>query len=288
MTVNNRGVFNFSFTDEEMDILYQNRMGTIENYDLFLEEAFNVLYERLAENLKALREKIIKELSVALLSILEDLQINIESITKTNTQFNPIEQSIISCKTDLQIIVLQIIKWFNVSKNQYIEEFPIDMIVQNSLDYINRIHTDSIQNAFVTTNFNCNSNIKGKYFEIFGDMLINIFDNIISKNKELGRKLKIEISIIQVSDAIEIIIKNNISSLVDKKKLKERIVEINQNVQDYKQKGINSSFEEGSGFLKICKCIAVDLERDIYEVEPSIIKNMFEVKINFNLNKLIV
>ncbi|MCG8881636.1 hypothetical protein G1L02_00400 [Tenacibaculum finnmarkense] len=284
----NCGVFDFNFSQDEIYILYHNRMGKIENYDLFLEETFNILYERLDESLKILRERISKELSIDFLSLLEKLQNNIYLTARKEFQTTPIKQSVISCQTDLQLTVNQVLKWFNISKNQYIEEFPIDMIVQNSLDYINSIHTDSIQNSVVKTNFKCDSNFKGKYFEIFGDMLINIFDNIVSKNKDLGHKLKIDISIVQTDNAIEIIIKNNISSSINKKMLKERVEVITQNVKNYKKEGINSSFEEGSGFLKICKCIAVDLERDVYEVEPKIKDNNFEVKINFELNKLIV
>jgi hypothetical protein len=285
---NNNGVFDFSYSQDMMYALYHNRMGKIENYDLFFEETFSVLYERLDKNLNTLREKITRNLSTKLLLTLEKLQDGISEVVKKGDELNPIEQKIISCKTDLQLIIPQINKWFNISKNQYIEEFPIDMIVQNSLDYINSIHTHSIQNASVKTTCKCSSNFKGKYFEIFGDMLINIFDNIVSKNKDLGNELKIDINIKQVNESIELVIKNNISNSTDKNILKERVKKIIKNVTDYKKEGINSSFEEGSGFLKICKCISVDLERDNYEVVPKIVKNNFEVKINFELKELIV
>jgi hypothetical protein len=138
------------------------------------------------------------------------------------------------------------------------------------------------------TSYKCSSSFKGRYFETFGDMLINIFDNIVSKNKDLGNQLIVEINIKQVKDKIEFVIKNNISNSIDKKILKERVGKIIKNVDDYKKQGINSSFEEGSGFLKICKCISVDLERDKFEVIPKIVKNNFEVKISFELNDLTV
>lgn len=282
------GLFDFNFSKDEMYELFHNRMGKIDNYDLFLEETFNVLYERLGSNLKVLRLKINDELSESFLTALENLQNNISSITKKDDQFNPIEQNIISCKTDLQLIISSMVKWFKVTENQYIEEFPIDMIVQNSLDYINSIHTNAINNATVNSKFVCESNFRGKYFENFGDMLINIFDNIVSKNKDLGDKLEIDIFIRQINQTFELIITNNISNLIDKKILKERVDIIIKNIEDYKKKGIDSSFEEGSGFLKICKCIAVDLERNEFELIPRISKNNFEVKMKFELNNLII
>ncbi|MGV6832203.1 MAG: hypothetical protein ACWA5P_11665 [bacterium] len=281
-------IFDFNFSQSEMYGLYHNRMGKIEDYDLFILETFNVLYERLEICLSVLRRKIGKELALAFLNKLEELERNIAAVANNGDQINPIEQEIISCKTDIQVIISQMIKWFKVSENQYIEEFPLEMIFQNSLDYINSIHTNSIDNAQVNMIINCDLKFKGKYFESFGDMLINIFDNVISKNKDLGSYLKINIKATHVKNNLEITIKNNLSKSVDKINLKNRIKKIVQNVADYKIKGINSSFEEGSGFLKICKCISVDLERKEFTLEPKIIKNDFEVKIIFELDKLVV
>jgi hypothetical protein len=146
---NDTGVFDFNYSQDQMYALYHNRMGKIETYDIFLEETFNILYERLSDNLKTLRDKITNKLTSDFLLKLEELQHKINDTVVNSDQINPLEQQIISCKTDLQLIIAQITKWFNISKNQYIEEFPIDMIVQNSLDYINSIHTHSIQNATV-------------------------------------------------------------------------------------------------------------------------------------------
>ncbi|QXP79100.1 MULTISPECIES: hypothetical protein [Winogradskyella] len=281
-------IFDFNFSQGEMYALYHNRMGKIEDYDFFILETFNVLYGRLEICLSVLRRKIGKELALAFLNKLEELENNITEVAKKEDQINPIKQEIISCKTDIQVIISQMLKWFKVSENQYIEEFPLEMIFQNSLDYINSIHTNSINIAQVKMDIECDLKFKGKYFESFGDMLINIFDNIISKNKDLGSDLKINIKAVLIKNNLEITIKNNLSKLVNKADLKARIKKIIQNVADYKNEGINSSFEEGSGFLKICKCISVDLEREDFILLPKITKNDFEVKINFELNKLVI
>lgn len=280
-------IFDFNYSQDEMYALYHNRMGRIGEYDFFLQETFKVLYERLEICLSVLRRKINNELALTFLNTLEDLQSKINVIATKDDQINPIQQEIISCKTEIQLIVSQMIKWFKVSENQYIEEFSLEMIFQNSLDYINSIHTNSINNANIIMDIQCDSKFKGKYFESFGDMLINIFDNIVSKNKDLGTDLNINIKAIQKQNNLDIIIKNNLSKAVNKQVLKDRIKKIIQNVSDYKVAGLNSSFEEGSGFLKICKCISVDLERKDFIVAPKIIKNDFEVRINFELNQLI-
>ncbi|MEH6762953.1 MAG: hypothetical protein V7655_00505 [Aequorivita antarctica] len=281
-------IFDFNFNQNEMYFIYHNRLGKIKDYNSFLNETFEILYERLEISLRSLRQKISIEFANSFLSILDELQSNIQTITREEDQVNSIKQNIISCGTDIQSTLNQITKWFNISKNQYIEEFPIDMILQNSLDYINTIHTNSISNSSVTKNINCSSRFKGKYFESFGDILINIFENVVSKNRDLGNDLKIEISIKEIKDKIVIVVSNTLSNSIDKKKLKGRIIKIKENVSNYKKEGLASSFEEGSGYLKICKSISVDLERKEYIVIPKIIKNQFEVEIQFDLKELII
>ena len=285
---NPQHIFNLNFTEDELYTLYHNRLGKIQEYDIFVKEVFNILYERLDRCLVDLKEKISTELSTSFLKMLENLQNNLDAVSKDGDNLNSLEQSIVSCKTDLQTIVSQIIKWFNISKNQYIEEFPIDMIIQNSLDYINSIHTESIQISTVNIKNNCVSKFQGKFFESFGDMLINLFDNIVSKNRELGRQLVIGIEVNENNENLVFNIKNNIPATTNKKELKRKISEIVKNVEDFKTGGLNSSFEEGSGFLKICKCISVDLEREEYTVLPMLLKDTFEVNIEFELKNLTV
>lgn len=284
--LNSKFVFNFYYNSDQMYALYHNFFGKIEKYEVFIEEVFSVLYLRLEQCLEKLREKISNDLKSSFLKEIDLLESRIERLDDSRNELNPLKQKIVSCKTDLQVIVNQMTKWFNVSKNQYIEEFPIEMIIQNSLDYINSIHTNSIDNSEVNINNRCSSKFKGKYFEHFGDMLINIFDNIVSKNRELGNRLKIEIKVEEKNNELLFLIRNNLSSDKNKKDLKERVNSIVKKVAEYKEKGMASSFEIGSGFLKICKCISVDLEQEEYVVEPKIVKNQFEVNIKFKTEKL--
>jgi hypothetical protein len=281
-------MLDFNYSDDEMTRLYRNRLGKIMDYELFLDETFNILYERLDNCLHLLRRKISNELATTFLNKLEELQVNINKIVAKGDKIISIEQEIISCKTDIQSIITQVTKWFKISENQYIDEFPLEMIFQNSLDYINSIHTDSIENSNVTMDIQCDLKFKGKYFEYFGDMLINIFDNIVTKNRDIEKQMRIDIKVVQNSNNLEIVIKNSLSQTVNKKELKISVDNILFRVKEYKINKLNSSFEEGSGFLKICKCISVDLERKDFDVAPRIIKDSFEVSISFELNQLIV
>jgi len=284
---NSESMFNFNFSEDELYMIFHNRIGRITDYSAFVQEVFNVLYDRLDICLEQLRIKILTNLSPLFDKLLENLHKDIEAINLNRSDFMLIEQEIVSCKTEIQVICKQITNWFKVSKNQYIEEFPISMIIDTSLDYINSINMNAIDKATVNIRNNCRHNLNGKYFESFGDMFINIFDNIISKNRDLEDALVIDIDIKNESNELEIIIKNNLSKSIEYKELTEKVNEIKTKVDYYKKGELTSSFEEGSGYLKICKCISASLERDEYNVEPSNTKKSFEVKISFKLNNLI-
>ena len=146
---------------------------------------------------------------------------------------------------------------------------------------------NAISDSCLKINNNCNINFKGTYFESFGDMFINIFDNIISKNKDLGKDLEINIDINIQNDDLELKVKNNLPINTDIKELDKKVEDVINKVANYKKGELTSSFEIGSGYLKICKCISADLERNEYIVEPRNTEDLFEVKIIFNIKNLI-
>lgn len=118
-------------------------------------------------------------------------------------------------------------------------------------------------------------------------MFINIFDNIISKNKDLGRDLIIDISVESKNDYLEIRVTNNLSETIDINELNKKVAEIKLKIDNYKKGNLISSFEEGSGYLKICKCISSDLERNDYSILVKNTPDSFTVEIGFNLKNLI-
>lgn len=280
-------VFDFEFQTYEIKILFINRMGRITDFTQFVNEVFQILYEKLESNLIILRNKISLELTPNLVQEIDLLTENIQNLSIEENIKKTIENDILNCRTDIQIITSDINNWFKVSYNKSIEEFPIDMILQSSLNYIDIINTNAITKGNVVIVNNCHSRFNGEFFESFGDIFINLFDNIISKNRELDSLLKIEILIEENNDEITIIVKNNLAKSTSIENLAIAIDEIKLKVKNY----VDDSpvgFEKGSGYLKICKCIATGLNRKNYLILPSFDDSSFEVKIEFNIKDLIV
>lgn len=282
-----RAIFNFEFDENELLSLFHTRIGKLDEYSKFVEEIYQVLYERLDKCLSKLRDEISQKLSLSFVKLLEKLQIDIEKINLSRTNQNQIIPRIVNCKTEIQVICEQVSNWFKISKNQYIEEFPIDLILDTSLNYIDTINRNIIKKASVNISNICEEKFKGKYFESFGDMFINVFDNIISKNKDLEEKLEINIDIKSLDSYLEIKISNNLSEAINIEELNNKVAEIKLKIDNYKKGNLISSFEEGSGYLKICKCISSDLERNNYSIKVNNTSKIFEVEIGFNLKNLI-
>lgn len=283
-----KAMFDFTFSEFEMKANYINRVGRITNPNDFIKEVFNILYDRLDAQLKTIQQKIEYELLPQFVDIIEQMEADVSAIYGNNKKTSLLEEQIIACKTEIQLVTNQVQKWFKVSQNHYVDEFPIEMILEASIDYTNSINGDILRIANLERIIKCNSKFKGKYFEGFGDMLINIFDNIIKNNKDLNEELKIKVLVETVQGSTKIIVSNNLSPKINIEELKLSILDVKQKVNNYKNGNMANSFEGDSGYLKICRCVSADLEQTNYEVNVEYCNNQYEVQITIENKNLIV
>lgn len=281
------GLFDFIFSDEQHQTLFINELGRISDYDQFVAEVFRILFERLEANLVVIREKVIAELSPALVGLLENLQTELYKLKLDPVDINLLDNHIFDCRTEIQKVTSQMVNWFKISKNQYIEEFPLDLILQTSIDYVNSINQWALSKGKVEINNNCPLRFKGEYFETFGDIFINIFGNVVGNNKDLEEQLSISIDINCADQELKIIVKNNLSSPINYDELDQKIEGTKEKIALYKLNPTSVAFEKGSGYLKLCKSIGADLTRDTYDIIPSRNENIYEVQIDFNVLGLI-
>lgn len=281
----NNGFFDFTYSDEELYSLFRNRVGRITVFEDLVEEIFTILFERLEECLNVLRTEISTTLRNAFVSVLEELQKQVRLLNLSSEELPSVEQYIVDSRTEIQNVSAQMVNWFSISRNRYIEEFPIELIVETIRNYINSIYADALINE-PNIEIHCEKNIKGTYFESFGDFFINLLENIVTKNKDIiGGDMLINIFIEEKDGVMNIRISNSLSPLIDENKLKTDIEDIKAKINNYRN-GSDVSFEKGSGYVKLCKSLAVDLERKEYNVTPALVDGRFEVNVNFTTENL--
>ncbi|RFZ90101.1 hypothetical protein D0C36_22940 [Mucilaginibacter conchicola] len=281
--------FDFFFSDKELFDLYRNRIGRLTNFDDFISELFKILFERLENCLSALRPRIAQILSDKFVASLHALDKQIESLNLNKGDYGLINHEILTCTTEIQVVTTKIENWFRISKNKYIERFPISLITETIVNYINQIYADALIVNKPNIEIKCNNDIKGRYFEPLGDLFINIFENILSKNKDItdGRlNIGIDIYEDELKERLIIQVGNNVSEQKDEKQMQHDVSDAKGKISRY-QNGTDVAFEKGSGFIKLCKNLSVDLDRkEEYNVLPdySEDKRRFEVKIEFKTN----
>ena len=281
-------VFDFEFSSKDIRYIFTNRMGRIIDFSEFVNVAFDILYEKLESNLVILQGKISNELSPQFVNALEILNQDIQNVSGLpQNKKNLIGSNILSCKTDIQIVITEINNWFKISYNKSIEEFPLEMILKSSLKYIDTINKNAFTIGKVEIEDGSTSRFNGKYFESFGDIFINLFDNIISKNRDLGEELVVNISIQEANELLTIAVRNNLSKNLTVQDLSESVTQIIKKIDAYKGDS-PVAFEKGSGYLKICKSIYVGLNQKEYIITPKFDEESFEVIIKFNIKELIV
>lgn len=273
--------FDFNFGAVELDYIFRNRIGRISEFKSFTKEIFTILFERLEACLTILRDQISTVLTNSFVEALEALQRDVANLALSTNEHLYVEQVIVNCRTEIQSATSQIENWFRISKNRYIEEFPIELIIETIKTYINSIYANALSDATLKVEINCAENIKGKYFEPFGDILINIFENIITKNKDIKDTLVINIEITAEDGQMTITVSNNLSPTIRENDLEKSIKKIQNKIDNYKP-GMEVSFEKDSGYVKLCKSVSVDLEREEYVITPAYKDNKFQVTIIFN------
>jgi hypothetical protein len=280
-----QGFFDFRYVDEELYSLFRNRVGRITTFEGFADEVFKILFERLEYCLTQLRYQISTVLVSSFVSALDELQKEVSKLNLQKEEIQSIDQYIVDCRTEIQGVISQIENWFRISKNRYIEEFPIELILETIINYLNSIYAGALARE-PNVEIKCAKNIKGKYFEPFGDLFINLLENIVTKNKDIIDDMVINIFIEEENELINIKIDNSLSPTITREELEVSINGIKDKIANYKN-GSDVSFEKGSGYIKLCKSIAVDLERVDYTVVPRYIDDhRFEVTVSFSTENL--
>ncbi len=278
------GLFDFKFSFDDLEKYYKYKIGKIIDFNDFIELVLKQLFKKLELCLLNVREKIDAVLKQQLLEEIDQLSKDIAGLEFSN---NELEEAIVTARTDIQFMIGNIQKWFNISKNQYIEEFPLELIVDTSLNYISYLYSERFEVKDIYVKNFCNQKFNGKFFEAFGDIFINLLDNVFSKNRSLGNSLEVKIEISDVDNKLVIKTTNSIDpENIDNVNLK--VLEIKEKVEKYKMSsGLDSGFEKGSGYYKLCKSIQTDLKRNDYEIFPSVLHNEFTVELQFDCNGLI-
>ena len=253
--INKDGLIDFTIKIDELITLFEETQK-LNSEKIVLDLFENFWVEKIKQQLEMTRyffSNNVKDNFIILLKELEDElhQINQISSLKYNL-FDAISRS----RTQIQNSIDIVAAWFKLPIKQEYSAFEFPILVE-TCEMINKQVFPKYSLADFKKEIDSKIKIKGKYFSYFIDILIIIFTNAYTHSGygDDIEEFQLKIDIMENDGYIIMEICNNIAEKVDKEEINRKIKEINSKIRDILQTGQYSSFEGGSGFIKICKIL---------------------------------
>lgn len=282
------GLFDYSYTEDELITLFQEKYGGIEDYYEFFDEVISELWERTELKLGNIREFVSVEIKSLNIKAIDELSQNLKNLIDKNIYSGMIElnKNIISCRTGIDNEFDNIARWFRRTNNRVINDFELDLPIEASLRTLRRFYPDY---SSFSPKINLKSNVvfEGEYFTPFSIMLQNLFENIIKHSELECEKLDVHLNAFDLDNRFILELSNNVSKEMD---IETRNLKINR-TREVLTKEISelTRSEGGTGYPKIKKILKIDLKDNEWNITLSEIENdQFIVKIDFLVDGLAI
>jgi len=288
------GLFDYSYDDIELLTLFQQRFGSIKDFDEFVEEVIQVLWDKTEDclnNIKIyLNDEFINYLNQEF-DALEKVINTIQNESQSNNELPELVQTVRNCKTAIAVEIGKISEWFNRSNKKLIEEFDFTILLDSSINTLQSVNP-LFKDAKINYDIKCDLIFDGDLFPYFTDMLFYLLDNAIKHSRLESKSLYILISIKQDDNIVRIVIENNVFNE------KSYLDYLDNHIHKTREKIYNAKFHEhinkegGTGFIKIKKTLTQDLNRKDNDIQIHLLKNedgsenIFKTEIKFNINDL--
>ncbi len=271
---NKEGWFNYDFED---DVLFWHSIKALKSIDYshFVQQAFEILWDRTDDNLTQIRGKIQTSVLQQFNELFDKLEGDLTN--KLGLEISqPIVSAIKACSTETQTVITRISSWFKRSGTSA-SDFQLENVIDIVMGY-----TDKNQRLALTKSIECNCSLKGIYLKHFADLLWIFAENILKHADEKALKINAKISTNRIDDVLEIKIENEITNKSSLDALK--------NIWVNKKIDITKLISEGkSGYHKAYKILKYDLLNEDNYLATSLneSEDIFCVLLIINLNELL-
>jgi hypothetical protein len=255
------GLFDYSYTKNELLFLFQDKYGSITDYDEFITTVLDDLWYRTENNLRVVREYITHTFKNKIIEHTHNLQQNLKYLFIKDFQHDAGEifSKITLCQTFFTIALEKVSQWFQRTKSKNINDFLLNLSIDASLSTVRRIYPNftyfspHIQDKSKTI-------FEGEYLASFSDIFQIIFTNIIEHSQLPNENLVVKIRIDETDNVLTISIENSVSRKVDLADRNKRIKDV-RNLLKESHDVETIRKEGGTGYLKIKKILKGDLSR---------------------------
>lgn len=271
---NKEGWFMYDFDD---DVLFWHSIKSLNSIDYahFVQQVFEILWDRTDENLTIIREKIQTNILLQFNELFDQLESDL--INKLGPETSQLIVSAIkACSTETQTVITRISSWFKRSGTSA-SDFQLENVIDIVMGY-----TDKNKRINLIKSIECNCIIKGIYLKHFADLLWIFTENILKHADDISTRINSKISTSRANDILEIKIENEITNKLSLDTLKT--IWVNKKID------ITKLINEGkSGYHKAYKILKYDLLNEDNNLTTDLNEedNIFGVTLRINLNKLL-
>lgn len=271
--------FDFSIDNKTLAFLFQESKKSINTHTSFLNFVFEYLETTIEIKLKEIRTILKNEIKDEYIKLINSFDKKIRVIINEDS-FIDLTSCISKCQTDIINELENIAEWFNISNPSSELILDVQTIIQTALEITNTIYPNEIIIAKIKDETNLPF-ANGTTNLIY--IIRILLDNIIKHSGLVKSKRNVLInSKIIDNKTLKISISNDFDV-----KLKERIIatlkEVKTNWDENRDDYSKINIEGGSGFDKIRRILAVDMQMKNYEFDYEIKKNNINISISLEV-----
>ena len=261
---NPKGLFDFSVKLEDIALLMQ-MVKEYQNVNLVC-ELFEIYWvKRLENSLSRAREFFEQEVKNKFISRLKRLEEDVTKITIGEQVHDILLDSISRTRTELQKGMNYIVEWFKLPQREEIEDYSANDLIE-TCELINRRVVSNYDEIEKDVVINVNSLFRGKTFTHMIDILIILFTNAFYHSGYIDNlsDLVMNFEMTETDNDIILKVQNNLAEFVNKRELKETVLDIQQKLEECIKNREYYNYEGKSGYIKICKILECNLSCQSY------------------------
>ncbi len=289
-----RGLFDYSYTEDDLLKLFQEKFGAIREFEAFMEGGIEELWAKTEIGLTEIKRHLNGEMVSKLEAIFNEAESKLSILSFKETESGrEVLQDLIStmrkCQTAITVEMGNISEWFNRSNKKIIEEFGFKLLIDSNVDTLQNVNP-LFAGAQIIKRDDCELILDGDLFPHFTDILYYLLENALKHSKLPSSELWIKIEVFQQNDRVHIKVSNNIwDELSHLANTRKNIASAKKKIESEKTyEDINK--EGGTGFPKIKKILKHDVKRKDFTINLDLLeaddKPYFSTEITFETANL--
>uniref|UniRef100_UPI00404A56C5 hypothetical protein n=1 Tax=Flavobacterium sp. TaxID=239 RepID=UPI00404A56C5 len=277
---NQNAFFDFSIDNKALAYLFQESKNSINTHTSFLNFVFEYLEATTVIKLEEIRSILKNEIKDEYIKLINSFDKKIRTIIKEES-FIDITSSISKCQTDIINELENISEWFNISNPSSELVLDVQTIIQTALEITNTIYPNEniIADVKEETNLPFASGTTNLIY-----IIRILLDNIIKHSGLVKSKRNVVINSKVIDDKIlKISISNDFDTKL-KNKLETTLKEVKTNWEENRDDYSKINIEGGSGFDKIRRILAVDMQMKNCAFDYEIKKNNLNISISLEIS----